>query len=164
MTKRKRSRRANGEGMFWHEGNIYRWRCNYIDPLTGKEKTKNLSAPTQAELNAKIKEFRQCLEQDGGEYQGMTLRQWLEQWLGTKKVTKRAKTSIGYESICRNHIIPVMGDCLITKIRQQHVQKFLDGLTDEYSPSTVASIRRVFRAAMNAAIYAGIIKSNPVVL
>ena len=163
MGKRKRSRRANGEGKFWHEGKLYRWRWYYTDPLTGKKRTKNLSAPTQAELNKEISVFRRSLEQDSGEYQDMTLQQWLNQWLETKKATKKAKTSIGYEGICRNHIIPVMGDWLITRVRQPHVQRFLDGISQKYSPTTVASVRRVFRAAMNAAIDAGIIKSNPVI-
>ena len=159
---RKRSRRANGEGMFWHEGCVYRWRWNYTDPLTGQKKTKNLSAPTQTELNRKIDDFKRSVEQDAGEYDCLTLEQWLNQWLATKKAVKRAKTYIGYEGICRNHIVPALGECLVVKVKQQHVQRFFDSLAGTLSPSTVASVKRVFRAAMNSAVYAGVIKTNPV--
>ena len=158
----KRTRRANGEGSFWREGKSYRWRKQYIDPLTGKPDTANFSAQTQVELNRKIAEFKKSLEQAGGDYTDMTLREWLDEWLATKRATKRAKTYIGYKSVCNNHIIPAMGDYLIVKIRQPHVQKFLDGLCDAQSPSSVATVKRVFRAAMNSAVASGIISTNPV--
>ena len=159
---RKGTRRANGEGQFWREGKSYRWRKRYKDPLTGKADTANFSAQTQVELNRKIAEFKKSLEQAGGDYTDMTLREWLDEWLATKRATKRAKTYINYKSVCDNHIIPALGDYLIVKIRQQHVQKFFNTLSDVHSPSTVATVKRIFRAAMNSAVASGIISMNPV--
>ncbi|MBR4626035.1 MAG: hypothetical protein IKO56_10930, partial [Alphaproteobacteria bacterium] len=83
---RTRTRRANGEGTLWREGKGYRWRKQYTDPLTGKENTVNLSAPTQIELNTKIAMFYKSLEQDTSDFKTLTLNQWLERWLETKKL------------------------------------------------------------------------------
>lgn len=158
----KRTRRANGEGSFWREGKSYRWRKQYIDPLTGKPDTANCSAQTQVELNRKIAEFKKSLEQDTGDFKTLTLNQWLERWLETKKLNKKAKTYRNYEGICRIHIQPVLGEYLIQKIRKEHVQSLFNKLSKDFAPTTVASVKRIFRIAMNDAMDEGIISTNPV--
>jgi integrase len=156
--------RSRGEGTYWvdNKKKLHRWRLKYENPLTGKKSVKNLSAHTRKELVQRIDEFRKSLEQDAGEYKGMTLSVWLDRWLETKKVTKKSKTYRNYEGICQTHIKPVLGEYLVQRVRKEHVQSLFNSLAKKYSPSTVASVKRVFRAAMNAALDAGIIDSNPV--
>lgn len=157
--------RCRGEGTYWidNKKKLHRWRLEYENPLTGKKSVKNLSAHTRIELVQRIDEFRKTLEQDAGEYKGMTLAVWLDSWLATKKVTKKAKTYKNYKGICETHIIPAIGEYLIQRIRKEHVQCMLNKIAETASPSTVASVKRIIRAAMNAAMDAGIINSNPVI-
>ena len=159
MTRKKR---ANGDGAVWRENGKWRWRWVYTDPLTGQLNTKNISASTQVELNKEIAEFRKSLEQDSGEFKTLTLNQWIERWLETKKLNSKSKTYRNYEGICRIHIQPVLGEYLIQKIRREHVQRLFNKLSEDFAPTTVASVKRIFRATMNDAMDEGIISANPV--
>ena len=164
MSNGKRSKRANREGAVWQEKSTgkYRWRWKYTDPLTGKTRVKNLSASTQTELNQAIKEFRQSLEQDKGNYSYLTISEYLAKWLETKKVMRKAKTHENYNGICCKHIIPTLGEYRLRMLRKKHVQDLLNEKAKTLSPSTVASIKRVFHIAMNDALDEGIIEKNPV--
>ncbi len=150
----------------WYDvkGQRYRKRITYENPMTGVKQQKIISATDYIELIKKIDEFRRSIDIDGGDYSRLTVGEYLDSWLEKKKLTKKPKTIQSYANACNNHIKPALGDCLIQRLKKKHVQKFLDGLvTQKLSPSSVASVRRIFRVALNDAYDDEIIDRNPIV-
>ncbi|MDY6290704.1 MAG: tyrosine-type recombinase/integrase [Succiniclasticum sp.] len=155
-------RNNKGTGTYWKNGNRYCWKLRYTDSLTGKHKTKTISDVSKSALNKKIKEFMHSLERNNGHFEGLTVAQYLNQWLDSKSVVRKAKTIDNYRSICYTHIIPFMGDYRMQMVRKEHIQQMLNLKAKSLAPSSVASIKRVFRIAMNDAVDEGIIEKNPV--
>lgn len=155
-------RNNKGTGSYWQKGNRYYWKLRYIDSVTGKSKTKTLSDVSKSVLNKKIKDFLHSLERNNGHFETLTVSQYLNQWLDSKSAVRKAKTMDNYRSICYTHIIPFMGDYRMQMVRKEHVQQMLNLKAKTLSPSSVASIKRVFRIAMNDAVDDGIIEKNPV--
>ncbi len=156
------SRKNKGSGTYWKDGNRYCWKLRYTDTLTGKQKTKTLSDVSKSVLNKKIKDFKNSLKQNDGHFDTLTVAQYLNQWLEMKSAVRKAKTMDNYRGICYTHIIPYMGDYRMQMVRKEHVQKMLNLKAKTMAPSSVASIKRILRIAMNDAMDEGIIKKNPV--
>ena len=156
------SRKNKGSGTYWQDGNRHCWKLRYTDTLTGKQKTKSLSDVSKSALNKQIKDFKNSLKQNNGHFDTLTVAEWLKRWLEMKSAVRKAKTMDNYRGICYTHIIPYMGDYRMQMVRKEHVQKMLNLKAKTLSPSSVASIKRIFRIAMNDAIDEGIIEKNPV--
>jgi integrase len=58
----------------------------------------------------------------------MTVGEWLDTWLATKKTKK--KTTSGYESHIRVHIRPALGHLRLDRINVGHCQDFFDAIDD----------------------------------
>ncbi len=61
-----------------------------------------------------------------------TLAQYLERWLKEYAWPNLApRTAEGYESIIRRHLIPKLGNILLTQLKPEHVKKYYsDCLTE----------------------------------
>ena len=160
--ERKKTRNSKGSGGYWVKNGRYYWKIRYTDVLTGIHKSKTISHKSKSVLNKMVKEFLQSIKNDGGHYEKLTVSEWLEKWLKKKQLMRKPKTYQNYEGICRTHIIPVLGNFRIQKLRREHVQNLLNEISKERKPHTVASVKRVFSVAMNDAVNEGIIDSNPV--
>jgi hypothetical protein len=98
---------------------------------------------------------------------GMTTGEWLERWLGSR-VSLRASTSRGYAAHVRAYLIPHLGRIPLAQLSPGDVQAMFTAvirggaaLGHPVSAATLHRIHATLRAALNAAVRAGLISVNP---
>jgi integrase len=96
----------------------------------------------------------------------VTTGQWLDRWL-EQRTGPRASTIRGYAAHARLYLKPCLGHILLADLTAPHVQAMFTAITRQHDaagqPVTLATLNRVratLRAALNAAIRAGLITSN----
>jgi integrase len=89
----------------------------------------------------------------------LTLSQWLHKWLD-RYPEGRGRDS--YESICRNHIIPALGEVPLHELTAPLIREFIDSLQMKLSQTTKSHIRACLHTSLEAAVEAELISSNPV--
>lgn len=90
------------------------------------------------------------------------LRHWLEY---NVKPSKRITTWQGYESVCRIHIVPILGRKHLAKLTPLDVQEMMGRMLESgVSPTTVKNARSILRKALNDAMRDDLIGRNVVTL
>jgi integrase len=99
--------------------------------------------------------------------QGLRTGEWLERWLASR-VSLRASTSRGYAAHVRGYLVPYLGGILLAELSPGDVQGMFTAIIRGDAalgrPVSAATLRRIhatLRAALNAAVRAGLITSNP---
>ncbi len=99
--------------------------------------------------------------------QGLKTAEWLERWLASR-VSLRASTSRGYAAHVRGYLVPYLGGIALAELSPADVQGMFtaiirgDGaLGRPVSAATLRRIHATLRAALNAAVRAGLISVNP---
>jgi len=151
-------------------------RYSYNDDETGKRVTKSVYASTQAKVKEKLAELKERIEnppdpkeEERKKLSELTLGDWLDTWLKEyKKNSVRATTYTNYFLAIENHIRPELGNMQLNKIRPDHIQKFLNDMSDgkvrdmPLAPWTVQKAKVVLSGAFEQAIRNQIIPFNPV--
>jgi integrase len=98
---------------------------------------------------------------------GLTTGEWLGRWLASR-VSLRASTSRGYAAHVRGYLIPYLGGIPLAELSPADVQAMFTAIIRGEAalgrPVSAATLRRIhatLRAALNAAVRAGLIASNP---
>jgi integrase len=98
---------------------------------------------------------------------GMTTGQWLQRWLASR-VSLRASTSRGYAAHVHGYLIPHLGRIPLARLSPGDVQAMFTAiirgeaaLGHPVSAATLHRIHATLRAALNAAVRAGLININP---
>ena len=102
-----------------------------------------------------------------GPESGLQTGEWLERWL-TSRVSLRASTSRGYAAHVRGYLVPYLGGIPLAELSPADVQEMFTAIIRGDAalgrPVSAATLRRIhatLRAALNAAVRAGLIASNP---
>ena len=185
MTKKKVTRRGNGEGSIYQR-KTGQWAAVITVGIKpdGKPDRKFLYGKTRAEVAAKLREAQNNKDLGVMPTSGnVTLDRWITDWLEKKirpGIEDRA-TYIGYSNYVYNHIIPALGRYKIKDLTTKIIQDFLDqqsinGSLDKVldpeteelvikngplSDSTVIGIRRLLIAALELAVEEKYITFNP---
>jgi integrase len=137
----------------------------------GKQRSDTVKTPEEAA--ARLANIRAALL--AGEVASPskeTLGSYLLRWLEETQPNVKAKTFRSYETNCRVHIIPALGHIRLAELKPAQIQAFYtklgktvyrrykkseDGkpiLVSErpISPDTIATVHRIFRAALNRAV------------
>lgn len=92
---------------------------------------------------------------------GITLADWWSRYVGAA-VAHRPSTRSRYEGVARSHILPHLGGRLLSSLSQAEVKAWLATLQSiGVGTATVNQAHRVLRAALNAAVDAGLLGRNP---
>ena len=98
---------------------------------------------------------------------GLTTGAWLGGWLASR-VSLRASTSRGYAAHVRAYLVPYLGGIPLAELSPADVQAMFAAIIRGEAvlghPVSAATLRRIhatLRAALNAAVRAGLIASNP---
>lgn len=95
----------------------------------------------------------------------LTVAEWLRSWIASLRDAKRARvrprTLDHYAMIVERHIVPALGDIRLDRLRERHVQAWLDA--DDAAPRTIHHHRAVLRRGLNAAKRQRLIADNPAV-
>lgn len=143
-----------------NEGSIYqradgRWvACMNLGWLNGKRARKNFYGRTRREVQGKLTEVlrdRQLGLPIAMEKQ--TVQRYLTRWLeDIVKRKNRPATYRSYEQLVRLHILPTIGEVLLTKVTTQQVRAMLNAKQDAgLSSRTVQYLHAVLRKALNVA-------------
>ena len=124
--RRRKSRRANGEGTI-HLRKDGRYEAKvYVLTTDGVERRITRYGRTYEEAHRKLVELQ------AQHHQGvpvavsdLTVGDYLEQWLRTVVARKRPKTYVGYRDVVRLHISPVLGRKKLTKLSAQDVRRLI---------------------------------------
>jgi integrase len=97
----------------------------------------------------------------------LTLAAWLESWLRSRARLREA-TLRSYSELCRNHLIPYLGRVPLRELTNHDIQTMLEAIrrhsaasSRPVSDSTIVRIYATLRAALNAALRAGLLEYNP---
>lgn len=153
-----KSRAANNMGSI-RERPDGRWEGRYTAP-DGKQ--HSVYARGQKECVAALKAAMSDI--DNGHWiepSRMTVSQWMEIWLKDYQAHTSARTVNKYRSISK-HFTKNIGGVKLTRLKPMHVRRVVTVMKDDgLTAATIQMYMRVFKTAMNCAIEAEIMKSNP---
>ena len=159
---RKRSRtRKNGSVWSYWEGRISRG----FNPQTGKQKTVTITGKTQREVLEKLQAI--AVEMNEGSYvepSKRLLKDWIKIWLKEYQGSKKPLTVQNYASTINKHVIPALGDIELRKLTNLMIQRFYNSLSsgeNPLAPKTVKNIHGILHKALDQAVKAGELKTNP---
>lgn len=157
MARKKRASNGMGSVRQRKDG---RWEGRYTMP-DGRQ--RSVYAASEAEVTRKLRE--QLHQIDRGiwaEPSRLTLSEWLHIWLDEYQAHVNDRTRHTYGNAIRLHIEPVIGHVKMVSLTPLHCRRVMTAMqTAGLSANYIRSIHGVLSVALNAAIEAGIIKSNP---
>ncbi|WP_404989050.1 tyrosine-type recombinase/integrase [Clostridium culturomicium] len=160
-------KRSNGEGSAgWitKNGQKY-WRISIttgFDPVTGRQKRKEIYGKTQTEAKAKLKEFK---EKSAANADNSTLGAFMYNWLWeVKRKSLKQSTFERWEGIYRLYIKPTKGlnNKKIADIDTMHLQKITNKLLENHTVNQIKNMNRLIKTCLEYAITINKIKHNPV--
>ena len=143
-----------------NEGSIYqrtdgRWvACINLGWLNGKRGRKHFYGRTRRDVQGKLTEALR--NQQLGlpiPMEKQTIKQYLTRWLeDVVRRKNRPATYRSYEQLVRVHIVPAIGDVVLTKVTTQQVRAMLNEKQDSgLSSRTVQYLHAILRKALNVA-------------
>ncbi|MEH7108786.1 tyrosine-type recombinase/integrase [Bacillus sp. JJ1764] len=94
----------------------------------------------------------------------MKYKDYLQEWIQTKKIIVGIHMQQLIESIVKNHINPKLGHMELTKIKPIHIQSLINQLAGKgYSSETIIKVRSVIRNSMEHACDLDLISVNSAV-
>lgn len=140
-------RRSNGEGSIAKRKDG-RWCAAY----TVRGKRHYLYGKIRKEVVGKLRET--LAESDGAYYPDIGVENYLNRWLeDSVKGSVRARTYERYESVCRVHINPHVGDKRLANLTEMDVQSlYRERLGSGCSPRTVQYVHLTLHKALKQAV------------
>lgn len=129
----------------------------------GKQKRKSIYGKTRQEVNAKMTDLLNNLQKGLiTNPTEMTLSEWLDFYMPEcKKRFVKPTTYVTYTVKVENHIKPAIGHYKLKALRQDIIQKFVNGLSDKgLAPATVEAIFKLLHNALETAVDNGMLVRN----
>ncbi|MBW5448641.1 tyrosine-type recombinase/integrase [Cohnella sp. CFH 77786] len=162
--KKKRARRSKGEGSIFQRKSDGMWVAKVPVGFKpdGTVINKLLYSKDEKLIKVKVDQLkREVLTNIYIEPNNLSVADWFEIWLKiTKNNSIKKTTKILYESLIRNHILPILGGYKLSKLRRLHLQKFindklesgrLDGKGGGLSAKTVKHLCQIINSALKEA-------------
>ena len=152
-------KRGNGEGSIYRTTDG-RWRAAIIS-LEGRR--RYLSGKSRAEVSGKLRDAANRRDRGGPPVlSGSTVERLLTAWLDATKASLKGKTWERYEGCVRIHLVPILGQVLLSRLTAQHLQALYSAkIAEGKSSATVHQLHGVVRTALAHGVQWGVIASNP---
>jgi integrase len=157
------TKRGNGDGTI-DRTKDGRWVARYFVETAGGKKRKTIYCRTRLEVATKLahaiaqRDGRSPFDLDADK---LTLSDYLDRWLASKKHEIAASTYRVYERVARLKIKPVLGSVLMRDLRPAHVEALKAGLLDEgLAPSTISHAMDVLSGALGRAVSWEVAQTN----
>lgn len=144
--KPRKKKRADGR---------YQVKAYYTDPATGQRKEKCFYGKTQAEANAKKKEFKDMLDTGADPNAAkITVRQYVDKWLALRAIKDQdRKTTRTYDTYCREakRLTDALGAKPLRQVTQSDVNAILlsrSGMSSSAIGYTYDTLQQIFSAAV----------------
>lgn len=164
MAKKKETRNAHGSGTIRQRPDG-RWEARATvgtDPGTGKPVRKSVYGTTQQDVRKKMHAITVSI--DCGDYKEpskLTVKDWFEIWVTDYNLNLKPLTLKSYNTQINNHIVPALGRVKLSALAPHHIQKFYNGLNENYSAKTIKNIHGVMHKGLKQAMDLGYIRINP---
>lgn len=90
-----------------------------------------------------------------------TMKEWLYEWFEVyAKPNVKQSTAVTYECYIRKHIVPTLGDMLLSEVRLNVLQKFFNKEAQDYTAKTVRNIRMMLHTAFKNAYQNDLVEKN----
>lgn len=162
--KIKESRRTKGDGtIFQTKNGKYKAQLTVGYKKDGSPRKVTRTARTKSEAYTVLQHLRIAYATGQLSVNGnITLQEFVPRWKHSKKASAKPKTSMDYESILKNILLPRFGRITLEELTTSHINNFItDMLEDGRSPSSVAKYRAILSGILKAAVVDGIISRNP---
>ena len=94
----------------------------------------------------------------------MSVQSYGEEWLTTKKATKRERTVAVYTNLLRTHVFPTLGGKYMNAVTQRDIQRLVTSLYEgPLSARSVRLVHRTMAAMFRTSVVAGLRASSPCV-
>ena len=148
------AKRANGEGsIFKRADGTWSAELSYRDEH-GAAKRRTVYGKTQTEVRAKMAQLRTRLDAgDPIKDTTMTVAAWLDDWISKAlPASDRKQATIDlYASMARKHLVPVLGERRLDKIRPSDIEALVVTKRQAgLAQSTVRTIYTVLRSALTS--------------
>ena len=119
---------------------------------------------TRKEAEAELRRVLTSLDHGGDPFPAqISLADYLARWLDFQALRVRASTHKRESDLLRLHVVPVIGNLRLDRIRPGHVQLVIDRMLEAgLAPGTTVRARSVLGNAMRRAVAWGLIPANPV--
>ena len=158
---RRNRRRDNGDGTIRRRRDgTWEGRTNVlrVDGITAR---RSFYGHTREEVAAKLRAARFRREESVAEPTRQFVRDFLGEWLETRRSQIRATTWAHYEKYLKNHIIPSLGHHRLNQLQPQHVQRFYQEKVDSgLSPTSVRHFHVILHRALKQAFRWGLVTRN----
>ena len=159
MPKKKNTRASNGMGSIRQRADG-RWEGRYTAP-DGRQ--HSLYGKTEKDVTAKLRGALHDLDSGAWrEPSKLTVAEWMEIWLKDFQSHTSQRTVKIYSDLSRLHIVPIIGHIKMRTLSSMHVRRVISAMSDKkLSANYIHHCHGVMSGAFNAAIEAGVIKTNP---
>lgn len=163
-------KRGHGEGNITHrKDGTWQGSISFFDPVKNVRKRPTVYGKTRKEVQMKLQELQ--AQRNAGlniAPDKITLGEWIKRWLQDyAKANMRTGTWEGYQTNFKNHINPVLGNILLTKLTTNDLQKFYNQKLENgrkdgkgLSIRTVKLIHVVIHASLKQAHKEGMVLRN----
>ena len=157
-------RRDNGEGTLFKRKDG-RWTARVsVTMIDGRVMPKFVTRKSREEVKARMTELLEMNKKNVRmDYKKWTVGEWADHWLeNIAKDRIRRKTYIGYESMIRLHIKPLLGDKSLTELGIRDVQLAIDKMAADKNigSSLYRHFKEVLSPMLNRAVREEIIFRN----
>ena len=144
-----------------------RYHLDYLDETGSRrrcatpygEGDKELAHETLRQAEAGIDVRKRAMDEGGP----MTLRAWAARWIASRKAADGSW--VNQEGQLRLHILPVLGDMLLTDIKPRHIIGWLEGMKQKkLSPWRLRGCYSTLKVAYKDAIVQEVVSFSPCVL
>lgn len=113
---------------------------------------------------AELRQYLHRVETGGDPFpEEMTYREYSARWLEHERNNLRPRTFAWYSQVTRDHILPLLGELRLDRIRPAHVAAVLDAMAArELSARSQVGARAVLSSSLRRAMAWGLIPTNPV--
>lgn len=123
----------------------------------GRQRWKSTGVTLKSDALKKLTEFDELLRTKSVT---KTLKQFTTEFLSYAKATY-AKPTVDIFAIGLRHLLTISGDCLLTQLTPQHIDKYKSERLKAVTATTVNVEIRGLRAVMNIALRWKMVESNP---
>lgn len=159
------AKRGQGEGTISKRPDGTWWaRITVGRTPDGKQKRKAFYGKTRKEVQEKLTAALNDINNNTYiEPSKMTVEQWMLTWLRDyKKNSVKPKTYAAYESHIKNHIAPDLGDCTLSQLRNDMVQRFVNNLAEKGLKSlTIERVVGTLKTGLMQAVDNELLAKNP---
>ncbi|HBI1629377.1 TPA: site-specific integrase [Enterococcus faecalis] len=153
-----------GENIYKRKDGRWEGRFPRGRKIDGKLKYGYIYGSTYQEVRQKLyvaKANQQTIYQSRGQG-AFTLNEWIEQWLVIVKKEVKLSTFASYSYKLSNYVLKTMGDSALNEIDDLRLNKLVEDLIAQgLSKSTICVIFGILSRALNHAVKAKHLKSNP---